>query len=157
MLTAYCPNKDCAQPVYYTLIKPTFCPYCGGSLTLGMARASKTIKTPEPQDVTEEDEPRYETKKSEKQRLAELRKKKRFQRAAEEYDEDIDLPDTSNLEFEIVGGKVRQKLTLGELGKQKKTGFQKRPVENITKEENIKKFIEEAKGSAKPIEIEDNE
>ncbi len=140
----YCPV--CAEPNEYSLVKPNFCGHCKASLTVGIA------STPKPQVS----KPQPLTKKNTLQSQNVARLKSRKVEVEEDEEDDIQLPDIDHLDFEIIGGE-RQKLTLGQLFEQKKTGFTQRPVEKISTQEAIRQFQEEAKGKSKPIEIEDSD
>ena len=133
-LTVYCPNEKCCKANIYTLNKPKFCGFCGGSLeSLGVA--SKPIF-----------------------RVSTSRQNDNI-----ESDDSLDSIDVSHLEdfkfdFTIDHMEDRRGVKLGELAKSQKTGYS-RTTKKLTKKAQ-KKLVEdiqnEAMGQAKPIEIADN-
>lgn len=152
MMTLYCPK--CAEKNFYTLVRPVFCMFCGTKLDGTSVAKVKNKEIREQIKDLEilDDEPVVQERKSIQQQNAERLKQKRLAKQKRlEEDEDVEIPDISNLEFEIIGEK--QTLTFGKLTEQGKTGFAPRPVENLSKEEHLKQFYEEARGKSSPIEI----
>ena len=165
MLCIYCPNPNCAEPNHYSMNKPIFCGFCGTKLdSLAVGKVKNHSQDDEEEEVIKK--PKKQRTTLHEENIARFRNKKlgkNISRHTEEEVEDVDSndddyfepPDLENLKYDIIG--QRQKITLGQLAQEKKTGFAPRQVEKLSQTEVIKQFQEEAKSKSKPIDIGDVE
>lgn len=128
-LVKYC---DCGHPNLYTLEVPIFCGSCGTKFgnSVSIANQKPKIK-PLIKEVIEDDNEDIETE--------------------ENLDINIDA-----LELEVPIDKEKdRKITLGEVIKQQKTGFVREKPKKVNKKKEFQEFLESAKNTNKPIEIND--
>jgi len=149
MLSIYCPK--CAQPNYYSLQKPQFCGHCGSSLSIStVAKVKASVEVIEAEPVIPS-----KKRNLQEENVRKLKRRRALEEDVEEGEGSETIPDIDKLEYEIVG--TLPKLTLGELAKQRKTGFTHRAVEKISQADAMKQFQKEAQGRAERIEIQDDE
>lgn len=126
-LKTYCPT--CSEPNEYTLKKPLLCGFCGANLSsIGIANknASKAKQTPKKPIV--------------KNTQAEI-----IEDNENDIDNYINEIDESALEAEIEEFGESKGVKLGELAKEKKTGFVRPKGPKISKKKAIANFQQEAR------------